>query len=149
MAELPITMTPVVDGIFTDGPRGVRLIATRCGGCDTTWFPQRETCANPACTSPVLAPVELPDRGTLYSYTFQRYQAPPPFRMDNWQPYFLGLVDLGEGVRVMGMLTGVAEADVRIGMEVRLVAEALFVDAQRGAVATYKFAPVRKGDDAA
>jgi uncharacterized OB-fold protein len=81
----------------------------------------------------------------LLSYTIQRYQPPPLFRMDDWQPYAIGLIDLGSGVEVMGMLTGLELDAIRIGMPLRMVVEALYVDATRGAVATYKFAPDPSG----
>ena len=87
----------------------------------------------------------LPACGTLYSYTVQRYRPPPLFRMDDWQPYALGLVDLGEGLHVLGMMTGLAFDDIRIGMPVCLVVETLYVDAARGHVSTYMFAPAPGG----
>jgi uncharacterized OB-fold protein len=86
----------------------------------------------------------LPGEGVLYSYTIQRYQPPPLFRMDDWQPYILGLVDMGEGVRVMGMLADVAEADVRIGMALRVIVEHLYTDGDGASVGTYKFAPLQE-----
>lgn len=135
----------VVDGLVKHGPDGARLIGSRCAGCDTLYFPQRPICANPACHNKDVRVTLLPDRGTLYSYTIQRYQPPPPCRIDGWKPYMLGLIDLGGGVRVMGMLTDVEQAAVQIGMPLKLVTETLFTDAGRGAVATYKFAPVDEG----
>lgn len=84
----------------------------------------------------------LSRRGSLYSYTIQRYRPPPPFACEPWAPYALGLVHLPEGVRVMGMLTGVALDAIRIDMPVELVSEALYQDAQGQSVLTYKFAPV-------
>jgi hypothetical protein len=83
----------------------------------------------------------LADRGTLYSFTIQRYRPPPLFNVDNWAPYALGLVELGAGLRVMGMLTGMALDKVAIGIPVKLVVERLYTDAQQMEVLTYKFAP--------
>jgi uncharacterized OB-fold protein len=132
---------PVVAGLFEPGEGGVRLIGSRCAGCDTLYFPVAVSCRNPACHDKRLAPAHLPDRGTLLSYTVQHYQPPPLFRIDDWAPYAIGLVALGEGVEVMGMLTGFALDRIAIGMPVRLTTETLFTDAERGPVATYKFAP--------
>ena len=87
----------------------------------------------------------MPNGGKLLSYTIQRYQPPPLFRMDDWAPYPIGLIDLGAGVQVMGMLTDVAHEDIRIGMPLTLVIELLFTDAVRGSVSTYKFAPDSDG----
>ena len=65
--------------------------------------------------------------------------------MDDWAPYPIGLIDLGDGVHVMGMLTDIAHEDIRIGMPLTLVIEPLFTDAVRGSVSTYKFAPEKDG----
>lgn len=132
---------PVVAGLFEQGPNGVRLIGSRCAGCSTLYFPVAVSCRNPGCHDKRLAPAQLPERGTLVSYTIQHFQPPPLFRMDEWAPYAIGLVALGEGVEVMGMLTGVAVDKIAIGMPMRLTTETLFTDAKRGSVATYKFAP--------
>jgi len=135
----------VVDGLVEITPDGPRLIGTRCAGCNTLYFPQKDSCSNPACDAkaPVLA--HLPALGTLYSYTIQRYQPPALFRIDNWEPYIIGLVELDEGVRVMAMLTGISEDQLRIGMDLRLVTEELFADDARGSVLTYKFTPSGAG----
>jgi uncharacterized protein len=130
----------VVDGLVGEGPDGPHLIGSRCKGCGTLYFPQQISCPNPDCDSKALEEATLPRQGTLYSYTIQRYQPPPLFRMDNWQPYLLGLVDMGEGVRIMGMLSGVDEGTVQIGMPLHLVTQPLFSDPDRGVVSTYKFA---------
>lgn len=134
---------PVAEGLFEAGADGsARLTGSRCGGCGTVYFPQAVGCRNPACDSPALKPVLLPAEGRLVSYTIQRYQPPPLFRIDDWAPYAIGLVDLGDGVEVIGMLTGFDLADVEIGTRVRTVAERLYTDAAGDAVVTYKFARI-------
>lgn len=132
---------PVAEGLFDTDAGTTRLVGSRCGGCGTVYFPQAPGCRNPSCPAPTLERTLLPGHGRLVSYTIQRYQPPPLFRTDDWQPYAIGLVDLGDGVEVMGMLTGVALDAIAIGARYAVVAETLFVDADRGAVATYKFAP--------
>lgn len=135
----------VVDGLVETGPDGARLIGSRCNGCGTLYFPQTANCPNPACNNKHLINEHLPAEGSLWSYTIQRYQPPPLFRMDDWQPYILGLVDMGEGVRVMGMLTGISEADVVIGMKLRVVLQPLYNDTATGPVGSYMFATVGTG----
>ncbi len=132
---------PVADGLFEVMDGGAKLIGSHCVSCGTLYFPQSLSCRNPQCRDKKIERALLPDRGTLYSYTVQRYQPPALFRVDNWAPYALGLVDLGEGLQVMGMLTDIALDAIEIGMAVRLVVEPLFVDAGRVEVCTYKFAP--------
>ncbi len=131
----------VADGLFEGEGDGVRLIGSRCPACGTTYFPQARGCRNPACDHPAIGRVQLPRRGRLVSYTIQHYRPPPPFQMDDWQPYAIGLVDLGDGVEVMGMMTGVAIDSIAIGIDVRLVAEPLFHHPDGAAVMTYKFVP--------
>ncbi len=131
---------PVAEGLFETNAGTTRLIGSQCGGCGTVYFPQAYGCRNPDCPAPALERTLLPGHGRLVSYTIQRYQPPPLFRIDEWQPYAIGLVDFGNGVEVMGMLTGVALNAIAIGTCFTVVAEVLYVDADRGPVATYKFA---------
>ncbi len=138
----PAKTTFVVDGLVEETPDGPQLIGSRCVGCDTLYFPQMSSCPNPRCSDKFVKKALLPREGTLYSYTIQRYQPPPLFRMDNWAPYILGLVEIEEGLRVMGMLGKLDEADVAIGMKVQVVANTLYSEADGSAVATYMFAPV-------
>jgi len=137
--------TLAVDGLVTIAGGAPHLVGARCGGCGVPSFPARELCPNPACPRSDMHEVALPRTGVLYSYTMQHYQPPPPFRMDDWKPYVLGLVDLGEDLRVMGMMTDLPADEIAIGMPVELVLEPLFTDAERGAVHTYKFAPMATG----
>ncbi len=135
--------TPVARGLFDVGADGTtRLVGSRCGGCGTSYFPQAVGWRNPDCDAPALSMALLPPEGRLVSYTIQHYRPPPLFRMDDWAPYAIGLVDLGDGVEVMGMLSGFDLDAVAIGTEVRTVAEPLYVDDTGGVVATYKFARI-------
>lgn len=137
---------PVVDGLFdcTDGVPA--LVGARCALCGTHYFPRRARCSNPACAGHELEAVRLAGRGTLYSYSVQAYRPPPLFGMEPWAPYAIGLVDLPEGVRVMGMLTGFAREDLRIGAEMELRLEPLRREPDGRAVLTYKFAPVASAE---
>lgn len=133
--------TPVADGLFEVIEGRPKLIGSHCVSCGALYFPQALTCRNPHCRAKQIERALLPDRGTLYSYTVQRYRPPPLFRVDDWAPYALGLVDLGDGLHVMGILTEIELGAIEIGMAVKLVVEPLFKDAERGEVFTYKFAP--------
>ena len=135
------TGRPVAEGLFVEDQNGPRLVGSRCTACGALYFPQALSCRNPDCRPKTVEPALLPDRGALHSYTVQRYRPPPLFRMDDWAPYAIGAVDLGEGLRVMGMLSGVALDAIRIGMRLRLVTQPLYRDAEGGAVLTYGFAP--------
>ena len=137
-------LAPIAADLFETTPDGPRLIGTHCSACGSSYFPMTPSCRNPDCVEKTIERTLLPSRGTLFSYTIQRYRPPALFQMDDWAPYAIGLVDLGGGLRVMGMLANVAFDDIAIGMPLRLVTEILFTDPQRGPVSTYKFAPVHE-----
>jgi uncharacterized OB-fold protein len=136
---------PVVDGLFTDCTDGPHLSGSRCASCNAVYFPEVLSCRNPACLQKKVEPALLPRRGKLVSYTVQRYQPPALFRVDGWAPYAIGLVDLGEGLEVMGMLSGFLLEEIEIDSDVVLVIETLFIDDKGKEVVTYKFAPAREG----
>jgi uncharacterized OB-fold protein len=61
--------------------------------------------------------------------------------MDDWSPYAIGLVQLGDDLQVMGMLQGIPIDDIRIGAELKVVAAPLFSGPEGIETLTYKFAP--------
>ena len=132
---------PVADGLFDVVGGEPRLIGSRCRACRTVYFPQTSFCRNPQCHDKQVERFLLPERGILHSFTIQRYRPPSLFRIDDWSPYAIGLIDLGEGLQVMAMLSGIGFDEIRIGMALRLVLEPLYTDTERGPVLTYKFAP--------
>jgi uncharacterized OB-fold protein len=93
-------------------------------------FPPRERgCPNPACEGDLLEPVPLSRRGTLWSYTENRYAPPPPYRAaDPFEPYALAAVQLdAEGLVVLGQVPkGVLAADLRVGMAMQLELDVLY-----------------------
>lgn len=133
--------TPVAEGLFQQTDEGVALLGSRCTGCDAHYFPVALSCRNPACDDKHLEQVLLGQRGRLYSWTVQAYRPPALFRMDDWEPYALGLVELPNGLRVLGMLTGCPLDDLEIDMALGLVLERLYVDEEGRDVLTYKYAP--------
>ena len=132
---------PVAEGLFEMAGGEPRLVGARCLDCQALYFPQAGFCCNPQCQGKRVERFLLPGRGMLHSFTIQRYRPPALFRMDDWSPYAIGLVDLGEGLQVMAMLSEIALDEIRIGIALRLVFEPLYTDAERGQVLTYKFAP--------
>jgi uncharacterized OB-fold protein len=136
---------PVVAGLFTECNDGPYLSGTRCASCSALYFPEVFSCRNPACLQKKVEPTLLPSHGKLISYTVQRYRPPPLFRVDGWEPYAIGLIDLGEGLEVMGMLSGFALEEIKIGTDVHLVIETLYTDDNGKDVVTYKFAPGLEG----
>ena len=134
-------LVPVAAGLFEGTGNSAHLIGTRCTSCGSHYFPKTLSCRNPQCLEKATQDVLLSREGTLYSYTVQHYQPPALFRMADWAPYAIGSVELPEGLRVMGMLTGCEPASLRIGMAVVLTVETLYRDKQGREVQTYKFQP--------
>ena len=74
-----------------------RLVIQRCERCGARQLYPRDRCL--VCRGPVEW-VEASGRGTVYSYTVIRQNYARPFR--DWIPYVVALVDLEEGVGLVG-----------------------------------------------
>jgi len=139
MTTLP--QAPVARDLFQGSGDDAHLIGSRCASCGTHYFTKSLSCRNPQCDDKRVQDAPLSRHGVLYSYTLQAYRPPPLFRMDDWSPYLIGLVELPEGLRIMGMLSGCTRDTVRIGMAMELVLEPLYRDGSGQEVLTYKFQP--------
>ena len=124
---------PAIDGWFaTDGSGAPYLVGGKCHQCGTYVFPPRaNNCPNPACDGDELAQVPLSRRGTLWSYTENRYAPPPPYPSpDPFEPFAVAAVQLAdEGLIVLGkVVEGTLAANLKVGMEMELTTMPLFVD---------------------
>lgn len=124
---------PAVPGWFdTDESGATHLIGAECPRCGTYVFPPRSgSCPNPGCDGDALELVRLSRRGTLWSYTENRYAPPPPYPApDPFEPFAIAAVQLAtEGVIVLGKVApGTLAADLKIGMEMELTTMVLFTD---------------------
>ena len=94
-----------------------RAVCTDCGG-DVEWL----TCSG---------------RGTVHTFTVIRQNHAKPFKDE--LPYVVAIVELEEGPRMMGNVTGIDPDDMQIGMPV----EVYFVQADEGvAVPFWRAAPL-------
>ena len=124
---------PAIEGWFATDDVGIpHLIGGKCPRCGTYVFPPRENnCPNPACTSDMLEAVALSTRGTLWSYTENRYAPPPPYPSpDPFEPFAVAAVELAdEGLIVLGkVVEGTLAADLNVGMAMELTTMPLFTD---------------------
>ena len=95
-------------------------------------FPPRASgCPNPGCGHDELDSAALSRTGTLWSYSENRYQPPPPFpQTDPFEPYALAAVSLAtEGIIVLGkVVAGSLAADLTVGQAMELAIEPLYRD---------------------
>ncbi len=124
---------PAVDGWWSLDDSGVpNLIGAKCPQCGTYVFPPRQNnCPNPGCSADELQQVRLSRRGTLWSYTENRYQPPPPYpQQAQFEPFAVAAVQLAdEGLIVLGkVVEGTLAANLKVGMEMELTTMPLYVD---------------------
>jgi uncharacterized OB-fold protein len=119
------------EAVYYHALRAGKLLYQHCDACSAAvWYP-RATC--PACGSGRLEWRESARRGTVYSFT--RLLRPGNAGRAADVPYSVALVDLDEGIRVLGDLAdGVGESP--IGHRVQAA-----IRAPEGGLATLVFAP--------
>lgn len=114
----------VDDSLMTDGSDGPALVGSTCTSCGTTTFPRQGSC--PRCTGEAMVDDVLPRRGTLWSWTVQRFRPAAPYLgTDDFAPYGVGYVELGGRVLVEGRLSVSEPERLRIGMPVEVVLDEL------------------------
>jgi len=93
--------------------------------------------------------VELPRRGTLWTFTTQRFRPPaPPYAGDDeqsFEPFAVGYVELPGVLRVEARLTEPDPAKLRIGQEMELRIVPFGTDADGNQTMIYAFAPADGG----
>jgi uncharacterized protein len=131
----------VDQGLFTRDGDTVTLLAVRCAACDATVFPAQASC--PRCTGAHMEPQPLPDQGTLWAFTIQRFRPKSPYDGPaEFEPYGVGYVQLGEHILVEGRLTENDPRQLRIGQAMKVVAQPYTVDSQGSSVVTFAFQPL-------
>jgi len=133
--------------VFTWPSEEPQLIGGRCSGCGTVTFPVWPSCAR--CGSTEVERHLLPRRGTLWTFTTQEFLPKEPYAggetAETFRPYGVGLVQLGDEVKVEGRLTTADVGELRIGMEVELVIVPFRTEEDGTEVLTFAFAPVGEG----
>lgn len=87
----------------------------------------------------------LPRRGTVIAWTTQGFPPGAPYLGPagaDFVPFGVGLVQLGDVVRVEGRLTESDPATLTFGMEVELTMIPFATDADGNEVVTFAFKPV-------
>jgi uncharacterized OB-fold protein len=118
-------LRPVVTAdtaFFWDGTARGELRIQRCGECGALRHPPGPMC--PACGGDKPEYLVAAGTGEVYSYVVHHHPPVPGRRV----PFVVALVQLTEGVRMVGELLGTDPGQVRIGMPVR--AEFVTVDGE-------------------
>lgn len=132
--------------VFTWPADEPQLIGGRCTDCAAITFPQQGSCAR--CGSVEVEQHLLPRRGTLWTFTTQEFLPKEPYAggetVETFQPYGVGVVQLGDEVRVEARLTVADPDQLQIGMDLELAIVPFRVDADGTEVLTFAFAPVEE-----
>ncbi|MCK4766631.1 MAG: Zn-ribbon domain-containing OB-fold protein [Candidatus Aminicenantes bacterium] len=95
---------------WRETPQRYRMEAGKCSKCGSIQFPGRVIC--PDCGATEMETVKLSGKGELASYTVIRV-APTGFT--DLAPYAVGVVQLEEGMRVMGQVVDCDPDNLKIG----------------------------------
>jgi uncharacterized protein len=134
---------PFAQDVFTWPSAAPQLIGGRCRSCGAITFPTQRSC--PRCGQVEMERHLLPRRGSLVSWTTQEFLPKEPYAGDEtaetFKPYGVGLVQLGDEVRVEARLTESDPGKLQLGMDVELVVVSFRVDADGTEVLVHAFAP--------
>lgn len=130
---------------WRETPRRYNLGGSRCGTCQTVYFPPRSvcpTCAKHRQSLGRMEPFQLSGEGEVVSYTVV-HDAAMGFEMQ--VPYALALVRTVEGPVLTGQVVDLEPRDVQIGLRVRATFRKLREEGKDGVIHYgYKFTPVER-----
>ncbi|WP_139792415.1 Zn-ribbon domain-containing OB-fold protein [Henriciella litoralis] len=131
----------IADGLVRFDGKGPKLIGGRRVADGKVVFPMPE-----GHSAKSFEEIILPDHGTLWSYTIQRFPPKPPYRgREPFEPYAVGYVELPETVIVESRIEIDDFSKLRIGMPMTLTLEKFREEEGEGAIHTYAFRPADEG----
>ena len=139
---------PIGDNVFTWPADEPQLIGGRCSDCSAVTFPTQSRC--PRCGTKTMEELALPASG--HACVVHDAGLPPDVALrrrseaKNFTPFGVGLVQLGDVVRVEGRLTEDDPTKLDFGMEVELQVVPFYTDADGDEIMTFAFAPVGAGN---
>ena len=118
-------------------PELYRLESGKCKKCGNISFPKRIVC--PECGSNEFEVLALKGKGKLVTYTIIRV-APEGF--GDQAPYAIGIVELDEGIRIMGQIADCDPEKLKIGDRLTAQFRRMSEEGKTGMIMySYKFVP--------
>ncbi len=127
--SLAISQTKV--SRFAEDLAGGKIMSTVCRKCGKKYYPPQSDC--PACMSSDMDWKELKGEGTLS--TFTKIYVPPdhfaaplprmPFSSIQFEPCPIGLLEVEDGLRIMGWIPKVDFKKIRVGMKMKATPQTL------------------------
>ncbi len=99
---------------FWEGTQKGELRIQSCNACGALRHPPGPAC--PECGALDRGHVVASGRGTVFSYIVHRHPPVPGKEL----PIVIALIDLEEGVRMVGEVTDVTDAEIEIGMPLQV-----------------------------
>ena len=110
-------------------PRRYRLEAGRCTKCGYVAFPNRLIC--PECGNRKFDDYKLNETGTIVSFTTIEVG---PTEFSDQVPYNVGIIDLGDGVKITAQIADAEAKDLKIGGKVKLEFRKVQQDGHAGVI---------------
>jgi len=88
-----------------------KLMAAKCNKCGNILLPPKPMC--PTCLTKDLSWIEVKNKGKLLTYTVIHVS---PAQFQSMAPYVLGIIKLVDGPNLIGMIRGVEDSKIRVGM---------------------------------
>ncbi len=112
-----------------------RLMGNKCEKCGAEYFPPVYKCRK--CGSEGLADKEMPKSGKIMTYT-QLHEPLPGFEAQ--APFFLAVVELENGARVLTQIVDSPDEEVKTGARVKATIRRMRVGGESGQILYgYKF----------
>ena len=141
-----MTQVPFAEDVFTWPADEPQLIGGRCEACGAITFPMQNSC--PRCGRLEMSRRLLPRSGKLVSWTTQEFYPKEPYAGETeeaFKPFGVGLVQLGDEVRVEARLTESDPARLEFGMDMSLAVVPFRTEDDGTEVMVFAFAPADNG----
>jgi len=117
-------------------PERYKLKGNKCETCGTSFFPGRMVCPN-CRRKGKLVDQEMPREGKIVSFT-RVHSGPSGFKHET--PYYIALIDFGNGAKILSQLVDTESERVRIGAKAKMVFRKITEQNKRGVISYgYKF----------